>query len=83
MGFYLTAIDRQIKNPNDNPNIGLILCQSNKKLIVEYALQGNTKPIGVSAYKITEALPKELRAELPSAEQFETFLSLHRPNVDT
>lgn len=82
MGFYLTAIDQQIKNPNDHPSIGLILCQSNKKLIVEYALQGSTKPIGVSAYKITESLPKELQAELPSAEQFETFLSIHRPGVD-
>lgn len=80
MGFYLTAIDRQIKKESDNPSIGLILCQSNKKFIVEYALQASTKPIGVSAYKTTEALPKELQAELPSAEQFETFLSLN--NLD-
>ena len=79
MGFYLSAIDNQIKSSNDNPSIGLILCQSNKKLIVEYALQGSTKPIGVSDYTITEALPEELQRELPSAEQFETFLLLH-PN---
>jgi predicted nuclease of restriction endonuclease-like (RecB) superfamily len=82
MNFYLTALDRQVKHINDNPSIGLILCQSNKKLIIEYALQGSTQPIGVSAYKISGALPKEFQDELPSAEQFETFLSLHTPNAD-
>jgi len=74
MGFYLAAIDNQIKHSSDNPSIGLILCQSNNKLIVEYALQGTTKPIGVSGYRVTENLPKELEKELPSVEQLQSIL---------
>jgi len=74
MGFYLAAIDNQVKHSSDNPSIGLILCQSNNKLIVEYALQGTTKPIGVSGYRVTEDLPKELEKELPSAEQLQSIL---------
>ena len=38
LGFYLTLIDRQIKHKDDNPTIGLILCQGAKKVVVEYAL---------------------------------------------
>lgn len=74
MGFYLATIDNQIKHSSDNPSIGLILCQSNNKLIVEYALQGTTKPIGVSSYRVTEDLPKELEKELPSVEQLQSIL---------
>jgi predicted nuclease of restriction endonuclease-like (RecB) superfamily len=77
MGFYLSAIDHQIKHSDDNPSIGLILCQMNKKLIVEYALKGSTKPIGVSGYKITEVLPKELKDELPSVTEIQAYLTQH------
>ncbi|MBL0942298.1 MAG: DUF1016 domain-containing protein [Alphaproteobacteria bacterium] len=77
MGFYLAAVDNEVKHPDDNSSIGLILCQSNKNIIVEYALQGSTKPIGVSSYQVTEALPKELENALPTTEQLQTFLSLH------
>jgi predicted nuclease of restriction endonuclease-like (RecB) superfamily len=77
MGFYLAAVDNEVKHLDDNRTIGLILCQANKNIIVEYALQGSTKPIGVSSYQVTEALPKELENALPSAEQLQMFLSLH------
>jgi predicted nuclease of restriction endonuclease-like (RecB) superfamily len=77
VGFYLAAIDHQVKRPDDNPSIGLILCQLNKKLIVEYALKGSTKPIGVSGYNITENLPEELKEELPSATEIQKYLNQH------
>jgi hypothetical protein len=58
--------------------LSLVKCfRSDKSIIVEYALQGSTKPIGVSSYQVTEALPKELENALPSAEQLQTFSSLH------
>jgi len=74
MNFYLSAIDAEVKHPQDNPSIGLILCKTKNKLIVEYALNDSKKPIGVSAFKITESLPKHLKGELPSIEDIEEEL---------
>ena len=76
MGFYLTAVDNQLRHETDNPTIGLILCRNQNKLIVEYALQPINQPIGVSTYKlqILEALPKEWQGQLPTVEEFETEL---------
>lgn len=71
MGFYLSAVDDTLKGPNDNPSIGLILCRTKKKLIVEYALQWSKKPIGVSEYKLTRHLPKEFKDSLPTIKQIE------------
>jgi len=69
MQFYLTALDRHIKAPGEKPSIGIIVCKSKDKTIVEYTLQQSKKPIGVATYKITRQLPKELKRELPSPEQ--------------
>jgi hypothetical protein len=44
------------------PTIGLILCQDKNPIIAEYALKGVKKAIGVSAYQLTRALPKEFRS---------------------
>ena len=72
LSFYLTAIDKEIKLADDNPMIGLLLCQSSNKLMVEYCLSDMRKPIGVSEYKATAgALPHELENVLPTQEQFQ------------
>lgn len=63
LDFYLTAVDNQIKTPADGPSIGLLLCKSVDKVIVEYSLINNTKPIGVATYK--HAVPDEWREILP------------------
>ena len=55
--------------------IGLILCQDKKKVLAEYALRGMSKPIGVSQYELTRALPDELKSSLPSIEELEAELS--------
>lgn len=74
LGFYLTAVDRQLKLPDDNPTIGLILCQSANHVVVEYALSENHQPMGVSKYRTTtHDLPKALEASLPTPEQFQHF----------
>ena len=76
INFYLSAIDDLIKNPDDNPTIGLILCKSNDKIAVEYALRNNLSPIGVANYttKIVESLPDNLKGSLPSIEELEAEL---------
>ncbi|MCB4755932.1 MAG: PDDEXK nuclease domain-containing protein [Elusimicrobia bacterium] len=76
MNFYLSAIDARLRHRSDHPSIGLILCQKKNKLIVEYALRDTRKPIGVSAYRMTGALPKHLQRNLPTAEDIEAELKV-------
>lgn len=74
LGFYLTAVDEQVKHPQDHPTIGLLLCKSKNKVVAEYALRQNTQPLGVAEYKLIESLPPELATDLPSIEQIEREL---------
>ena len=66
MQFYLAALDRQIRQEDENPSIGIILCKEKSRTIVEYALHDARKPIGVATYEITKTLPKALKGQLPS-----------------
>ena len=75
MNFYLNVVDDVLRNEHDNPSIGLILCQDKKKVLAEYALRGVDKPIGVSEYELTRALPDTLKSALPTIEDIETKLS--------
>lgn len=79
MNFYLNVVDDVLRHPDDAPSIGLILCKQKKALSVEYALRGNTAPIGVSQYRITETLPEELKANLPTTEQLEAEFARDEP----
>jgi predicted nuclease of restriction endonuclease-like (RecB) superfamily len=74
MNFYCSAVDDVLKHATDAPTIGLILCQQQNEVIAEYALRGVDKPIGVSTFDLTRALPKELASSLPSIEQIEREL---------
>lgn len=75
LGFYLTAMDRQVKNEHDNPTIGLLLCKSKNKVVAEYALGDRTQPMGIAEYKLLESLPAELQTSLPSIAQIERELA--------
>jgi len=75
LGFYLTAVDAQLKHPQDGPTIGLLLCKSKNKIVAEYALRDYARPIGVAEYQLVESLPAELQASLPSIEQIERELA--------
>ncbi|OZY87293.1 hypothetical protein CBP51_10025 [Cellvibrio mixtus] len=79
LGFYLTAVDRQIKSEQDNPTIGLLLCKSKNKIVAEYALGDKTQPMGIAEYKLLESLPVELQTSLPSIEQIENELGGFEP----
>ncbi|MBS0407735.1 MAG: DUF1016 family protein [Proteobacteria bacterium] len=74
LGFYLTAIDRQLKAEHDQPTIGLLLCKSKNKVVAEYALGDKSQPMGVAEYRLIESLPAELQTSLPSIEQIESEL---------
>ena len=75
INFYCNVIDDHLRHASDQPTIGLILCQDKNAVVAEYALRGMNKPIGVSEYELTRALPEEFRSSLPSVEDLEAELS--------
>lgn len=77
LGMYMTAVDRLLCHPDDKPTLGLLLVREKNRVLVEYALGGNTKPIGVAEWEtqLTHALPEELQASLPTIEQIEAEFS--------
>ena len=75
MNFYCSAVDDILKHETDTPSIGLILCQGKDKLFAEYALKDINKPIGISEYKLTRLLPKNLKSSLPSIQDIEYELN--------
>jgi len=60
LGFYMVAVDRQLKNDWDAPTVGLILCRDGNKTVIEYALSVTDKAMGVARYRLTQKTPKEL-----------------------
>lgn len=74
MQFYLTALDRHVREENENPPIGIILCKEKNRTVVEYALHDARKPIGVATYRIVKRLPENLKGELPSPAEISRLL---------
>ena len=74
MQFYLTALDRTVREADENPSIGIILCKEKNRTVVEYALHDARKPIGVATYRISRQLPKELEGQLPSPQEIARLL---------
>jgi predicted nuclease of restriction endonuclease-like (RecB) superfamily len=74
MNFYLSAVNNLLRHPDDQPSIGLILCKTKNQVVAEYALEGYGRPIGVSEYRLAEALPEKLQGSLPTVEDLEREL---------
>ena len=75
LNFYTAVVDGEVKAKEDNPTIGILICKSKNDLIVEYALKGVEKPLGISEYELTEILPKEFKSSLPTVEELENELN--------
>jgi len=71
LNFYLSAVDDILKSKEDNPTIGILLCKERNKIEAEYALRGMSQPIGVAEFKLSKAIPKEIKSELPTIEEIE------------
>ena len=76
LNMYLSAVDDLLRHPDDKPTIGLLLCRSKDRIVVEYALRDVRKPIGVSEWetRLVEELPDELSGALPTVEEIEAEL---------
>ena len=69
MNFYLSAVDDQLRHPDDQPTIGIILCKGRNEVIVEYTLRDTSKPMGVAQYRLSPVLPPQLQRDLPTVEE--------------
>jgi predicted nuclease of restriction endonuclease-like (RecB) superfamily len=82
LNFYLSAIDSQVKRPEDNPSIGIIICKSKDKIEAEYSLRDINKPIGISDYILTQVIPENMSKRLPSVEELEEELFEKVADID-
>lgn len=71
LNFYLSAVDSLVKQEDDKPTIGILLCRNKNNIETEFALRDLNKPMGVSEFQLTEILPDELKSSLPSIEEIE------------
>ena len=76
IGFYVTAVDEQLKKQHDNSTIGLLLCQDKDRLTVDYSLKSMSVPIGVSSFEIEKYIPKDVLEKLPTAEDINLHLEI-------
>jgi predicted nuclease of restriction endonuclease-like (RecB) superfamily len=75
MEFYLEALETSERLPEENPPMGIIICRSKNKTVVEYALRNATRPLGIATYSVVPNLPDNIQTELPSPEQIAERLS--------
>lgn len=67
MQFYLTMADEKLRQEGENPSIGIIICRSKDRTLVEYTLRDVSRPVGVASYSY-ENLPEMLSKYLPNEE---------------
>jgi hypothetical protein len=70
--FYLEALDRDVRRSNENPSIGILLCQEVDRSVVEYAMSRSLSPTMIAKYK-RQLIPKEVLQR--SLEEFTQFLN--------
>jgi hypothetical protein len=75
MQFYLAVLDDTSRLEGENPAIGILICKSKSRTIVEYALKESSKPIGVATCRIVSSVPDELRNDLPTPDQIRKLLT--------
>jgi len=74
LGFYIAAVDGELKAEQDAATIGILLCKSKNKVVAEYALRDSGKALGVAEYQLQSALPDVLQTNLPTIEELEQAL---------
>lgn len=61
LNFYVTAVDQLMKGEGDNPTVGLVICKSTDKTVVEWSLKDICKPLGVATYQLEEVVERTVR----------------------
>ena len=74
LSTYLSALDKYVKKPHENPSIGILLCRDMNQSFVEFAIRDFDKPMGVATYRATKDMPDRLRKALPDIEELKKLL---------
>lgn len=74
LNFYLSAVDDLVRQVEDKPTIGLLLCKHKNDIVVEYALRDVNKPMGVASYQLTKKLSDEMAKNLPTETELKEIL---------
>ena len=61
LNFYVTAADELLRGEGDNPSVGLVICKSSDKTIVEWSLKDIQKPLGVATYQLKEVVERTVK----------------------
>ncbi len=72
---YLRILDDEVRKPDENPSIGILLCSNANSKFVEYVIQDYDKPMGVATYRTTVDMEDRLRKALPDIEQLKALLA--------
>lgn len=75
LGYYIVAVDEQLKKDIDNPTIGLLICKTKDNVEAQYSLKSSSQPIGISEYTFSKLLPENFKSSLPSIEEIERELN--------
>lgn len=74
LSFYLSALDRQVRKPHENPPIGIVLCREFNRMVVEVAISDYTKPMGVATFQLGKNAPEDLTRVLPPADELSKYI---------
>jgi predicted nuclease of restriction endonuclease-like (RecB) superfamily len=75
LGYYIVAIDEQLKKDLDNPTIGLLICRTKDNIEAQYSLKSSSQPIGISEYNLSKLIPENFKSSLPSIDEIERELN--------
>ena len=82
LGFYVSAVNHQLKTEQDNPTIGLLICRDKDNIEAQYSLEGYNLPLGISEYELSKLIPSEIKSSLPTIEEIESSLEQLSENND-
>jgi hypothetical protein len=75
LGYYVVAVNEQLKKDIDNPTIGLLICKTKDNIEAKYSLESSSQPIGISEYTLSKLIPENFKSSLPSIEEIERELN--------
>jgi predicted nuclease of restriction endonuclease-like (RecB) superfamily len=74
LNFYLSALDEYVRQEDEAPSIGILLCKEARRSIVEFAVRDYTKPMGVATYRTRNEMPAQWQSALPDFDEMRKLL---------
>lgn len=77
LNFYVSAVDELMKQPDDNPTIGLLICKSKDDTVVEWSFRGMNQPLGVAEYQLKDFISEKAAKLLPSEAELQNIIDTY------